>query len=129
MKQPNSRTCRDHLRKIKWLFRKEDAEKLQNDLLVHVQGLTMFVTSLQSQIIMRTILKYESSNDQRLQSIEKRVADIHGMIQTVHSQLPKLLGYTWEGGFSAHDEPVMVMDALGRVVPIPYLVCTSKVFL
>jgi hypothetical protein len=48
------------------------------------------------------------------------------MIQTVHSQLPKLLGYIWEGGFSTHDEPVMVMDALGRVVPIPYLVCTSK---
>jgi hypothetical protein len=54
MKQPNSRTCRDHLRKIKWLFRKEDAEKLQKDLLVHIQGPDMFVTSLQKCVQFRS---------------------------------------------------------------------------
>jgi hypothetical protein len=46
MRQTQSRTCKDHRMKIKWLFKKEDAEKLQRELMIHVQGLETSFTSL-----------------------------------------------------------------------------------
>jgi hypothetical protein len=81
--------------------------------------------SMCSQTMMRTMLQYKS-NTAKLKSIEERVSDIYAMMYNMHLQLPKLLGYTWEGGFSTHDKPVIVMDALGKTVSIPFLVCTSK---
>jgi hypothetical protein len=46
MKQKGNRTARDQLYKVKWIFSREEAEHLQKDLSVHVQGLERYITEL-----------------------------------------------------------------------------------
>jgi len=46
MKQKGTRTTRDQMTKIKWIFRKEEAENLQRDLLTHVYALEAFTSAL-----------------------------------------------------------------------------------
>jgi hypothetical protein len=46
MKQKGSRTARDQLYKVKWIFSREEADRLQKDLSVHVQGLERYITEL-----------------------------------------------------------------------------------
>jgi hypothetical protein len=58
-------------------------------------------------------------------SIERTVTEIHRNLTSLQTELPKFLGFTWEGGFSAHDKPIIFMDALGRNVQIPFLFCNS----
>jgi hypothetical protein len=67
----------------------------------------------------------QSSLTKAVASIERTVTEIHHNLASLHMELPKILGYAWEGGFSAHDKPIMLMDALGRNVPIPFLFCAS----
>jgi hypothetical protein len=57
--------------------------------------------------------------------VEQTVTQIHHNLTSLQMELPKILGYTWEGGYPAHDKPVMFMDALGRNVPIPFMFCIS----
>jgi len=73
---------------------------------------------------MRSVKKFESCSA-AVMSTEKKVNEIHGTLHTLQSAMPRLLGYAWEGGFGAHDKPIILMDALGRTVPIPFLFCTS----
>jgi hypothetical protein len=73
---------------------------------------------------MRTVKNFESIAV-AIKSTEQKVSEIHTKFNTFYSEIPKLLGYAWEGGFSAHDKPIILMDALGRTVPIPFLFCTS----
>ncbi|KAF8244107.1 hypothetical protein K440DRAFT_663648, partial [Wilcoxina mikolae CBS 423.85] len=120
MKQSGTRTARDQFVKLKWMFNKAEAESLQRDLVTHVQGLEAFISTLGIQVIMRTVKKFESYGA-AMTSTGQKVTEIHKTLNTLHQELPKLLGYAWEGGFSAHDRPIILMDALGRTVPIPYL--------
>jgi len=46
MKQKGTRTSRDQMNKIKWILKKEDAEPLQRDLLIHIQGLEAYTSTL-----------------------------------------------------------------------------------
>jgi len=73
---------------------------------------------------MRTMKNFESCAV-AIKSTERKVSEIHTKFNTLYKEVPKLLGYAWEGGMSAHDKPIILMDALGRTVPIPYLFCTS----
>ena len=76
-------------------------------------------------MVKRTLKKWESCAAVT-KSIEDNVTHMSAKLDSLHSALPRLLGYTWEGGFSTHDKPVMLMDALGRNLPIPFLFCTSS---
>jgi hypothetical protein len=46
MKQKGTRTTRDQMTKIKWIFRKEEAENLRRDLLTHFYALEAFTSAL-----------------------------------------------------------------------------------
>jgi hypothetical protein len=46
MKQKGNRTARDHLYKVKWIFSREEADRLQKDLSIHVQGLERYIAEL-----------------------------------------------------------------------------------
>jgi hypothetical protein len=46
MKQFGTRTARDQLVKLKWMFNKTEAESLQRDLVIHVQELEAFISAL-----------------------------------------------------------------------------------
>jgi hypothetical protein len=46
MKQKGTRTTRDKMTKVKWIFKKEEAENLQQDLGTHVQALEAFTSAL-----------------------------------------------------------------------------------
>ncbi|KAA8904860.1 ankyrin repeat-containing domain protein [Sphaerosporella brunnea] len=126
MKQRASRTARDQLYKVKWIFTREEVDNLQKDISIHVQGLERYITELGIQIMLRTVKQSQATTTTALASIDRTVADIHHQLTSLHTELPKILGYAWEGGYSAHDKPIILMDALGRNVPIPFLFCTSS---
>jgi hypothetical protein len=46
MKQKGTRTTWDHLHKVKWIFSREEADSLQKDLSIHVQGLERYIAEL-----------------------------------------------------------------------------------
>jgi len=46
MKQRGTRTSRDQMNKIKRILKKEDAEPLQRDLLIPIQGLEAYTSTL-----------------------------------------------------------------------------------
>jgi thermostable 8-oxoguanine DNA glycosylase len=46
MKQRGTRTSRDQMNKKKWILKKEDAEPLQRDLLILIQGLGAYTSTL-----------------------------------------------------------------------------------
>ncbi|KAF8245432.1 hypothetical protein K440DRAFT_646220 [Wilcoxina mikolae CBS 423.85] len=70
------------------------------------------------------MIKYKSFST-AVRFIEQKVKEIHEILCTLHAECPRLLAYTWERGFAAHDRPVILMDALGRTVEIPFLFCTE----
>jgi hypothetical protein len=73
---------------------------------------------------MRTVQKFESYTA-AVKSTGQKITEIHGLLNKLHQELPKLLGYAWKGRFSAHNQPIILIDALRRTVLIPYLYCTS----
>jgi hypothetical protein len=75
--------------------------------------------------MLRTTKQSQTSTTKAVASIEQTVTQIHHNLTSLQMELPKILGYTWEGGYPAHDKPVMFMDALGRNVPIPFMFCIS----
>jgi hypothetical protein len=46
MKQKGNRSAHDQLYKVKWIFSREEADRLQKDLSIHVQGLERYITEL-----------------------------------------------------------------------------------
>jgi hypothetical protein len=132
MKQKGNRTVRNQLFKVKWIFTSEEADRLQNDLSIHVRGWRVTLRSLEceyalpdfephvpggfcvysrlirfSQIMLRTMKQSRTSMTKAVASIEQTVTEIHHSLTNLHMELPKILGYVWEGGFSAHDKPVI----------------------
>jgi hypothetical protein len=69
-----------------------------------------------------SIEQSQSSMSNKVASIDRRVTQIHHNLTSLHTALPQILGYAWEGGFSAHDKLIILMDALGRNVPISSLI-------
>jgi hypothetical protein len=45
-KNPSSKTARDTLFKVKWLFKREEVEGLVQDLRCHIHGLEVFTIEL-----------------------------------------------------------------------------------
>jgi hypothetical protein len=46
MRQKGNRSARDQLYKVKWIFTREEADRLQKDLSIHVQGLERYIAEL-----------------------------------------------------------------------------------
>jgi len=46
MKQVGTRTTKEQLFKLKWMFKRDEVESLQRDLTTHIQGLETFITTL-----------------------------------------------------------------------------------
>lgn len=47
--------------------------------------------------------------------------DMFTLLQIVQGDIPKLMGYTWEG-----EMPILLNDALGRLIPLPLVLCSTK---
>lgn len=46
------------------------------------------------------------------------------LLQTLNDNLPKTIGYPWEG--TKDQKPIYFEDALGRTTILPVLLCSSK---
>jgi hypothetical protein len=67
-----------------------------------------------------------SKEGARNQVIEGRILEMFGLLKNLTENIPKFVGYTWEGGMAPGDRPIQFQDALGRNMCIPLMFCSSQ---
>ena len=67
-----------------------------------------------------------ASNTLILNKIDDRTTSIYDMINQLVTMMPKVMGYSWEGGCSLDERPLRLLDALGRDLKIPALFLGSR---
>lgn len=58
--------------------------------------------------------------------VELMITEMFALLKTVQENLPKTIGYPWEGGWTKDQKPIYFEDALGRAVILPLMLCRSK---
>ncbi len=54
------------------------------------------------------------------------VVGISKAITTMSSDMPKTLGYSWEGACAPEEKPLLFQDALGRSIVLPWILCMEE---
>lgn len=52
--------------------------------------------------------------------------DMFALLKIVQHDMPRVMGYPWEGGCTKDQMPVWLEDALGRVIPLPFALCGTR---
>ncbi|KAI9692342.1 MAG: hypothetical protein M1822_006573 [Bathelium mastoideum] len=107
-------------RKLKWsLYSAEDARKLEQRLSSHLEAFDRYLLAVDIQLGAQSTDRLERQVGQ----ISYTLAEIVKSVQTTQLNLPKALGYPWEG-----DEPssyVRFDDAIGRSTVLPAVLCRT----
>lgn len=120
-----------HVRKITWLSRKADVAKLESNLKRHLDSLQMYARALCHLYLMAntTIV---SSTESKVDSILSNMTDLRAEVMTIFASVQtdksrRLtgVGNFWEGA-STQLDIVILHDAIGRTVPLPMMLLTSR---
>jgi hypothetical protein len=116
-----------HVRKIMWLSRKADIAKLERDLSGHLNSLQMYAAAL-CQLYFTANTKIVSSTESKVDSILSNMTDLRAEVTTIFAGSSRRLtgvGNIWEGA-SAQLDIVILHDAVGRTVPLPMMLLSSR---
>lgn len=120
-----------HVRKITWLSRTGDVAKLESDLRGHLDSLQMYAAAL-CQLYLTANTKIVSSTRSKVDSILSNITDLRAEVMTIFagvqigkSQYVRGVGNLWEGA-SSHLDIVILHDAIGRTVPLPLMLLSSR---
>jgi hypothetical protein len=120
-----------HMRKITWLSRKADVAKLEKTLRGHLDSLQMYAAAL-FQLYLTANTKMVSSTESKVDSILSNMTDLRAEVTTIfssvqigNSQRLRGVGNLWEGA-SAQLNIVILHDAIGRTVPLPMMLLSSR---
>ncbi|KAK2755116.1 hypothetical protein FQN54_006645 [Arachnomyces sp. PD_36] len=110
------------LKKITWcLFHEKDVEKLERELRVHVEAIQLYNSHLGFQSLKTSL----TENPAVLAQIDNRTSSLYDMVNHLSAMIPKALGYPWEGGLLPNEQPLRLLDALGRDLKIPTIFLSS----
>lgn len=56
--------------------------------------------------------------------VEMMVGEVSRMVEAMQNSMPAIMGHIWEGG--QDQMPILLVDALGRVVHLPLMLCRNK---
>jgi hypothetical protein len=120
-----------HVRKIMWLSRKADIAKLERDLSGHLDSLQMYAAAL-CQLYLTANTKIVSSTESKVDSILSNMTDLRAEVTTIFAGIQICssrrltgVGNMWEGA-SAQLDIVILHDAIGRTVPLPMMLLSSR---
>jgi hypothetical protein len=120
-----------HIRKITWLSRKAEVAKLEKNLRGHLDSLQMYAAAL-CQLYLTANTKMVSSTELKADSILSNMTELRAEVTTIFSGLQignsrrlRGVGNVWEGA-SAQFDIVILHDAIGRTVPLPMMLVSSR---
>lgn len=120
-----------HVRKITWLSRKADVAKLERELKGHLDSLQVCAAAL-CQLYLTANTKIVSSTESKVDSILSNMTDLRAEVTTIfagiqigNSHRLTGIGNMWEGA-STQLDIVILHDAIGRTVPLPIMLLSSR---
>ncbi|KAF8535149.1 hypothetical protein BDD12DRAFT_856713, partial [Trichophaea hybrida] len=109
--------------KISWcLFRSEDAKGLENRLQSHVNAFQIFLTA----IFLGSQSRTQGATNEILEicrRVERMQCESQKLASATESQLPKALGYSWNGSLNPKHGVVNFENVLGMHVELPVILC------
>jgi len=58
--------------------------------------------------------------------LQVKILEMFDLVKTISESLPKEIGYTWEGSWTASNRPIRFQDALGRNMILPLIFCSTQ---
>jgi hypothetical protein len=120
-----------HMRKITWPSRKADVANLERNLRGHLNSLQMYAAAL-CQLYLTANMKMVTSTESKVDSILSNMTDLRAEVTTMFSGIQisnsrglRGVGNIWEGTSSQLDI-VILNDAIGRTVPLPIMLLSSR---
>lgn len=120
-----------HMRKITWSSRKADVANLERNLKGHLDSLQMYAAAL-CQLYVMVNTKMVTSTESKVDSILSNMTDLRAEVTTMFSGVQisnsrhlRGVGNIWEGASSQLDI-VILNDAIGRTVPLPIMLLSSR---
>jgi hypothetical protein len=120
-----------HMRKITWPSRKADVANLERNLRGHLNSLQMYAAAL-CQLYLAANTKIVTSTESKVDSILANVTDLRAEVTTIfagvqisNSRRLRGVGNIWEGA-SGQLDIVILNDAIGRIVPLPIMLLSSR---
>jgi hypothetical protein len=55
-----------------------------------------------------------------------KILEMFDIVKRISDNLPKEIGYAWEGGWTDANKPIRFQDALGRNLILPYMFCSNQ---
>jgi hypothetical protein len=120
-----------HMHKITWSSRKADVANLERNLRGHLDSLQMCAAAL-CQLYLTANTKIVTSTESKVDSILSNMTDLRAEVTTMFSGVQisnsrhrRGVGNIWEGASSQLDI-VILNDAIGRTVPLPIMLLSSR---
>ncbi|KAH8770663.1 hypothetical protein F5882DRAFT_180455 [Hyaloscypha sp. PMI_1271] len=120
-----------HMRKITWPSRKADVANLERNLRGHLNSLQMYAAAL-FQLYLAANTKIVTSTESKVDSILANVTDLRAEVTTIfagvqisNSRRLRGVGNIWEGA-SGQLDIVILNDPIGRTVPLPIMLLSSR---